>query len=473
MSSPLLDFLSTNIWALHRPVFEALVGVVDRHVSGQIVPQHDVDAIVAAREAQRESTDLPRPYSRVGSVGVVPVQGVIARHASQVNGASQPRGASVEAIRAGFEAAAADPAVGSILLAIDSPGGTVSGVDELAAEIRASAKPVYAHGEGMMASAAYWLGSQASKVFATRSTAVGSIGVVSTVVDKHRAMANSGVDVHYLTSAPAKLAGAPGKAHTAGDHSELQREVDAIHELFIDAVATGRRIDRAQAEILGDGRVHMGRDAKARGLVDDVKSFQTVLAEMEAAHGGALRSENNERGQRFMDSQQAPQQQAVATAGGPTATAPVVPLISASLQQIEQAHPAHVATLLAQGAKNERARIAEIRALAAVGQEALAERMIAEGRTPDEAARAFAIDHKETGTARLSAMRADSAPVGPVVTEPATSNQDPEAAWRRIWDANANVRAAFGDFETFAMDRRAVADGIYPDSLPQLTNGAR
>jgi hypothetical protein len=173
-----------------------------------------------------------------------------------------------------------------------------------------------------------------------------------------------------------------------------------------------------------------------------------------------------------MDTSQQTPQQAVAVAGGPTATAPVVPLISASLPQTEQAHPAHVATLLAQGANNERARIAEIHALAAVGQEALAERMVAEGRSPDEAARAFALDHKQAGTARLAAMRADSAPIGPVTIEAATSNQDPEATWRQTWDTHARVRKAFGDYETFAKDRRAVADGIYPDSLSQLT-GAR
>ena len=84
-----------------------------------------------------------------------------------------------------LRSAVADNQVRSILLVIDSPGGTVSGTQSLADEVRAAdaQKPVIAHFEDLGASAAYWVGSQARRLSANRSAMVGSLGTFGVIED--------------------------------------------------------------------------------------------------------------------------------------------------------------------------------------------------------------------------------------------------------------------------------------------------
>jgi ClpP class serine protease len=82
----------------------------------------------------------------------------------------------------------ANPNVNSILLHIDSPGGTITGLPELAAKIREVSKPVVAYTEGTAASAAYWVASQADNVLLSESAEVGSIGVYVALLDQSAAL---------------------------------------------------------------------------------------------------------------------------------------------------------------------------------------------------------------------------------------------------------------------------------------------
>src|SRR5690606_37146136 len=130
---------------------------------------------------------------RRGSIAVVPVRGMIEHRSSFFS--EFLGGASIEALRAALRAALADPEVAAIVLDIDSPGGTVAGITELAAELRAarSVKPIYAVANTLAASAAYWLASQATEVVATPSATVGSIGVLVVHLDQSRALDQAGI----------------------------------------------------------------------------------------------------------------------------------------------------------------------------------------------------------------------------------------------------------------------------------------
>jgi len=172
----------------------------------------------------------------------------------------------------------------AVMLRVDSPGGTVSGVPELASRINAikesSDKTLIAFADGMMASAAYWLGSQADIVFASEGSGVGSIGVIAAVMDSTRMLTNEGIDTHIFTSADAKVA-EPMREAAARD---IQAQVMKFHSMFIDAVARGRGVTAEAAQTMSaDGRVFIGTDAVDAGLVDDIATFDEVISRFGAS----------------------------------------------------------------------------------------------------------------------------------------------------------------------------------------------
>jgi signal peptide peptidase SppA len=179
-----------------------------------------------------------------------------------------------------LEAVAADPAVRSIVMRIDSPGGQAAGIQDLADLVHATAqkKPVHAVVEGMAASAAYWVASQATSVSATQGSRVGSIGVYTIAVDASRMAENLGVKVHVVRSGPEKGVGAAfGAPITDAQLATLQASVDELAGDFAAAVARGRRLDGAKVKTLATGRTWRASDAVAAGLVDRVEPASAAM----------------------------------------------------------------------------------------------------------------------------------------------------------------------------------------------------
>lgn len=223
----------------------------------------------------------PGSLAREATTGVfvLPIHGVIAHRASQARRWSWVFGTSVEHIRADLRAAMADSAIHTIVLDVDSPGGVVFGMTELATEIREARKQkrIIAGTDSMMASAAYWLASQATTVYATASAQVGSIGVIASFYDTHRADANAGYDQVTVRSVPAKGIGQRNGSIGDADLARIQADIDAYHAMFVDDVAAGRRIDLAKAQRKATGDLLMARQAQAAGLIDDVRMLSDVL----------------------------------------------------------------------------------------------------------------------------------------------------------------------------------------------------
>lgn len=174
------------------------------------------------------------------------------------------------------------PEVKAVFLDIDSPGGTVGGVPELGDRIAALAKkkPIVAYTSGQMCSAAYWLASGASRIIASPSAEVGSIGVYLPWIDQTIRYAAAGVKVDIIRNDGADLKGMgyPGTSLTPEQRAHLQAGVDQIAEMFHAAVQKGRR------NRIGDdtmrGQAFLGEEAMQRGLVDDVGSRAAALAQL-------------------------------------------------------------------------------------------------------------------------------------------------------------------------------------------------
>ncbi len=233
------------------------------------------EQIQAAQEQRRQSS-----YQQVGRVAIIPIMGVLSHRVSNAEASSG--GISTEAIGAMIDQAVNDKTVGKILLQIDSPGGSVAGIPELAAKIRAAreVKKVVAVADAMAASGGYWLMSQASEAYVTPSGRVGSIGVIAEYVDQSGADAQAGLKSHYITAGKFKGENRGGPLTDEGA-AKLQSDVDHYYNQFVADVAKGRNVSEATIRNgYGEGRALVATEAKAAGMVEGIATMETVLRRM-------------------------------------------------------------------------------------------------------------------------------------------------------------------------------------------------
>src|SRR5690606_4285100 len=137
--------------------------------------------------------------------------GIVGHRMNQVTDISGPGGTSTEQFGSWFDAALRDPAVSAIVIDVDSPGGTVTGVAELAEQIfeARGKKPIYAIANALAASAAYWIASAAEELWVTPSGDVGSIGVYAMHEDISEMEAEMGLKVTLISAGEYKTEGNP------------------------------------------------------------------------------------------------------------------------------------------------------------------------------------------------------------------------------------------------------------------------
>lgn len=208
------------------------------------------------------------------NIAIISAVGTLMKQASSYGGTSTIQ------LRRDIRQAANDSGVQAILLAIDSPGGTVAGTADLAADVRAAAKkkPVWAHIDDLGASAAYWLASQADAIYANSPTAlVGSIGTVMTVYDYSAAAEKEGVKTLVFATGPLKGAGAPGTVVTDEQRAYFQGIVDDAQTHFDAAVKSGRGFSAAQLAAVRTGGVFGATQAKELGLIDGIRSLESTV----------------------------------------------------------------------------------------------------------------------------------------------------------------------------------------------------
>jgi signal peptide peptidase SppA len=247
-------------WAITLEAFEALL---------EIAP------IRAASFGQEMPSDAPRTD---GGVGVIPVRGTIAHHSDMWSWLFGET--TVDSIEQSLRQFAADPAIKSIVLDIDSPGGSSSGQTEIAAVIRSlrSKKPIVAVANGMAASAAYNIGASAGAFYASPSSLVGSVGVYALHMDYSGAMENEGVKPSFISAGKYKVEGNQFEPLSDEARDHMQHIVDETYAAFVTNVAKGRGVSEATVKKdFGQGRVMTAREAKAAGMVDDIKTLDQAI----------------------------------------------------------------------------------------------------------------------------------------------------------------------------------------------------
>jgi capsid assembly protease len=220
-------------------------------------------------DSYRQHGDAPYPV--VDGIAVIEIAGVLIHRGGWIGQSSGQT--SYEGIAAQIEAAANDPAVRGIALEIDSFGGEVAGVFDLADRIRAirGTKPVWAFVAEHAFSAGYALASQADRILLPRTGALGSIGVVVLHADLSGQLDQDGVRVTLVHSGRHKVDGNPYEPLPEGVRDDIQREIDVLRFLFAETVAAGRAGRLSQdAALATEAATFRGADAVAAGLADEV-----------------------------------------------------------------------------------------------------------------------------------------------------------------------------------------------------------
>ena len=182
-----------------------------------------------------------------------------------------------------LDAAAADPKVAAVILRINSPGGTVTASDIMYREVKRyrerTGKPVLALVMDVGASGGYYLACGASEIMAYPTSVTGSIGVILQTLSVRPALDRWGIEANALVSGPNKAGGSPLETLTEEQQAVLQGLVDDFYAGFRDVVRDARPgIPADRFDVVTDGRVFTGTQAKAEGLVDSLGDIRDAVA---------------------------------------------------------------------------------------------------------------------------------------------------------------------------------------------------
>jgi len=455
----IIDVL-TSPWAIQPEKYKEIIQIYNAHVRGEKI---DIELVEA--QLGRKLENEQRRYEVMDGVAIIPIEGVLAKKMNMLTRISG--GSSTELIFEDFRAAMEDPKIKAVLLAIDSPGGTVDGTQDLAREIYESrgGKPIYTLANGTMASAAVWIGAAADKVFITNETTqVGSIGVVTTHEDISKWEEKQGIKTTEIYAGKYKRIASEYKPLSEEGRKYLQDIVDYIYSVFVEDVALFRGV--TVEEVLGrmaDGRLFIGKQAIDAGLVDGISTLDEAVQAL-------LREDSDERNQRNrIYYGEAPSN---ANKGGKQMEGKEVQAVEAqateiTLDLIKRDYP-HIAEALVnegkeQGAAEERQRIMDVEAQSIPGHEELIAKLKFDGKTtgPEAAAQVLAAEKKNRDKV-LRELEAESPkPVEPSVeTPPVTEGLPLEEKAKREWEANEKLREEFlGEFDRYVAYLKAEEEG--------------
>lgn len=261
------------------------------------IGERSVVTVTASEWAEHKGHDPDIKAAAEGgrTVAVVPVIGPITKRDTMFSFLFG--GTSVNRLIAQVKALRADESVSAVLLNVDSPGGSSSGLTELAAEIRSlrESKRVVAIVNDMAASGGYWIASQANEIVGTPSSLTGSVGAYTLHVDYSGALAKEGIKPTYIYAGKHKVDGNPYEPLSDEAKAHAQSIVDSIYATFVNDVATGRGVSAATVRSdYGEGRVLVAKDAKAAGMIDRIDTYSGVLSRMAQGRATGTRAEEGE-----------------------------------------------------------------------------------------------------------------------------------------------------------------------------------
>lgn len=265
--------LCNEHWAIHEPSLEALMAqVAEVAGSGRGVPV--------------EASLNPSALQITNGTALIPIKGVIVPKASSDDEYFDQVGC--DAIVAAVRNAVANDSVSRILAIGDTPGGSVFGLSETAAEIMSlrGRKPMACYVEGMLASAGYFLGSAFGPIYAGPDALIGSIGSVYMHTSYQGMLEKWGLKVSPIHFGKHKVDMTPYKDLTEQGRESIQEIVDAYGEMFVQAVSRQRGIPASRVvSDYGGGKVFIASKAKEIGMIDGVLSVAQAISQLSPSSG--------------------------------------------------------------------------------------------------------------------------------------------------------------------------------------------
>lgn len=261
-------------WAIYPPALAELLSLLHDK------PEVDAAAIEAALGMQAGGDSRLEVINGVAYIQLVGILQPKANYITRWYG-----GTATAQVEVDFQRAMSDTQVKSIVLLVDSPGGSAMGNEELAQAIFSArgTKPITAFVRGLMASAAYYVGSAADRIVASPSSSIGSIGTILFHADQSKLLEDWGITVTPITYGKHKADGNPYQPLTEQSRATLQEYVSAYGDQFVAAVARHRDITTKQVmERFGQGKVFLADEALRLGMIDAVgtmESLQPIVVE--------------------------------------------------------------------------------------------------------------------------------------------------------------------------------------------------
>lgn len=172
------------------------------------------------------------------------------------------------------------PSVKSIVLMVDSPGGTVDGTASFADAVKRTKKPTMTIVDGLAASAAYWIASSANEVIATSKTdMVGSIGTMVSWRDASKYYEENGIVLRqYYATKSADKNRAFNEANAGDGRMLVQEMLDPLNNEFLGAVKSNRsgKLKLDQEDVL-TGKTYTSSKAKEFGLIDQIMPYDKAI----------------------------------------------------------------------------------------------------------------------------------------------------------------------------------------------------
>lgn len=236
----------------------------------QRLEQAELSGVTPTAEQQAQFEAIHRGYSAdssrilvtVGKTAEISISGVLTKTPSFLAMLFGGGNTTYTEITAALAEADVNPDVEEIILAIDSPGGSIDGLFDTLAAIEAVDTPITAQVPNLAASAAFAIASQADRVVAgNRAARFGSVGIVATfAVDTDTVSVTS-------TDAPKKVP----DITTEEGKAIVREELDALHELFVESIAAGRKTDIETVNAnFGQGATLLAGEALKRGMIDAI-----------------------------------------------------------------------------------------------------------------------------------------------------------------------------------------------------------
>ncbi len=275
---------------IHPPKLEVIIKALGPRLGidpdAVMAPRVPMDATATLMSRYAEAGD-DRDFEIVDGIAVIPVQGTLLKKESFLSAWSGA--SSYEQIRRQVTSAVDDAGARAILLDIDSPGGETAGCFELSDYIYSirGVKPVYAAANDIALSAAYAIASAASKVFVTRTGAVGSVGVFALHVDQSGFDKDFGAKYTYIFAGDKKVDANPHEPLSDRARSDIQDEIDREYGIFVDTVARNRKVDAKQIVATRAG-LYWAENAVPM-LADEVGAFDDAMDAARQAVGSSTR----------------------------------------------------------------------------------------------------------------------------------------------------------------------------------------